>query len=96
MNTDSEVSIEQEVADVKMGRPHVVVLGAGASRAVCLNGDKNNKALPLMKDFTEAIGLKSLLNSWGINSEQNFEEIFSDLYEKKENEKKIFLETKKK
>lgn len=87
MKADLEVSIEQEVVDVKMGRPHVVVLGAGASRAVCLNGDKNNKVLPLMKDFTEVVGLKPLLNNWGINSKQNFEEIFSDLYEKSENDK---------
>jgi hypothetical protein len=87
MNTDLEVSIEQEVADVKMGKPHVVVLGAGASRQTCPKGDKNHKILPLMKDFTEAVGLKPLLNNWSINSEQNFEEIFSDLYEKNENDK---------
>lgn len=87
MNINSEVSIDQEVADIKMGRPHVVVLGAGASRATCPTGDKNNKILPLMKDFTEVVGLKPLLNSWDINSEQNFEEIFSDLYENSKNDK---------
>lgn len=92
MDVDLEVSIEQEVDTVKMDRPHVIVLGAGASRAVCLNGDKNNKILPLMKDFTEALGLKALLNSWGVNAEQNFEEIFSDLYEKKENDKIVQIE----
>jgi hypothetical protein len=87
MNTDFEVSIEQEVADTKMGRPHVVVLGAGASRATCLKGDKNGRALPLMGDFVDIVGFKSIFQQWGINPDQNFEEIFSDLYEKNEKEK---------
>lgn len=87
MNTDFEVSIEQEVADTKMGRPHVVVLGAGASRATCPSGDKNGKALPLMGDFADIVGLKPIFQQWGINPDQNFEEIFSDLYEKKEKKK---------
>jgi len=26
-----------------MKKPHIVILGAGASRAVCPNGDKNGK-----------------------------------------------------
>lgn len=87
MNTDFEVSIEQEVEDVKMDKPHVVVLGAGASRATCPGGDKNKKVLPLMRDFTKIVGLKPLLDRWNINSDENFEEIFSDLYERNENEK---------
>lgn len=87
MNEDSEVSINQGVSNVTMGRPHVVVLGAGASRAVCPNGDKNTKILPLMRDFTEIIGLKPVLTEWGIKADQNFEEIFSDLYEKVEPKK---------
>jgi hypothetical protein len=87
MNSDHEVSAEQEVANSKMGRPHIVVLGAGASRANCPNGDKNGKVLPLMQDFTETLGLKALLAEWDIDPDQNFEEIFSDLHEKKEVEK---------
>ncbi len=87
MGSNLEVSIEEEVADVKMGRPHVVVLGAGASLATCLNGDKNGKVLPMMRDFAKVVGLKPLLDNWGINADQNFEEIFSDLYEKNESEK---------
>ena len=70
---DLDVSIEQEVADVQMSRPHVIVLGAGASRATCPNGDKYDRILPLMKDFTEVIGLSSLISSWGIDPKQNFE-----------------------
>ncbi len=87
MGSNSEVSIEEEVANAKMGRPHVVVLGAGASLATCLDGDKNGKVLPMMRDFAKVVGLKPLLDNWGINADQNFEEIFSDLYEKNESEK---------
>ncbi|MFH1178703.1 MAG: hypothetical protein V1711_03225 [bacterium] len=87
MSPDYEVSVEQEIADVKMGRPHVIVLGAGASVATCPKGDKNGKALPLMSNFADVVGLKRIIQGWGANPEQNFEEIFSDLYERKESEK---------
>lgn len=87
MSSVYEISVDQEVADTQMRRPHVVVLGAGASRATCPNGDKNGKKLPLMRDFTEIVGIKSMLDQWGIDPNGNFEEIFSDLYEKDENEK---------
>jgi len=87
MNSEHEVTVEQEVADTKMGRPHVVILGAGASRQTCLNGDKNGNKLPLMRDFTEVVEIKSMLKQWSIDPNQNFEEIFSDLYERNENQK---------
>ena len=38
-------------------------------------------------DFAEVVGLQSLLKDWGIDPSQNFEEIFSDLYEKQDIEK---------
>lgn len=46
------VTVEQEVSTVRMQKPHVVVLGAGASRATCPDGDKNGRKIPLMRDFT--------------------------------------------
>ncbi len=84
MDSHMEVSIEQEVNQIQMKRPHIVLLGAGASRATCPNGDQNGKVLPLMNDFVRIIGLESLVVKWGLNPNQNFEEIFSELYEKKE------------
>jgi len=87
MASNSEMTIEQEVAQIRMKKPHVVVLGAGASRANCPNGDKNSKKLPLMRDFTDVLDIKSMLQEWEIDPEQNFEEIFSDLHEKGEKEK---------
>lgn len=84
---DNIISVEQEISNVEMSRPHVVVLGAGASRAACPNGDANSKILPLMNDFTEILGLTKLISDWGINPKRNFEEIYSELAEQhKKNE----------
>ena len=81
MSSEFERSADEEIADVRMGRPHVVVLGAGASRATCESGDKSGKALPLMLDFVDIVGLRPLLERWGVDPNQNFEEVFSALYE---------------
>ena len=90
---DYTVTVEQEVAAVRMHKPHVVILGAGASRACCPAGDKNGKQLPVMADFAKRIGLEELLSSWGIDPNQNFEDIFSGLYESGEHEKTQRVET---
>jgi hypothetical protein len=76
---------------LKMQRPHIVILGAGASKATCQE-DKNGKKLPIMNDFAEIVGLTQLLISWGINPNKNFEEIFSDLYDSGESQKVERLE----
>lgn len=78
--SEFEVSVEEEVSDVKMRRPHVVVLGAGASRQTCPTGDKNGRSLPLMKDFVDVVNLRSLLVGWHVNPDENFEKIFSDFH----------------
>jgi hypothetical protein len=38
------------------GRPHVVLLGAGASRAAFPNGDRNGRQLPLMNELPNILG----------------------------------------
>lgn len=81
MPSDLERSVEDEVADQRMGRPHVVVLGAGASRAACPNGDKNGQRLPLMADFAECVGMTALLESWGLDPTRNFEDTYSELHD---------------
>lgn len=68
-------------------RSHVVILGAGASRAACPKGDKNGKKLPLMADLAEVAGMKDALKGWGIDYRRNFENIFGELYEKGETDK---------
>ena len=65
---------------VMSDRPHVVILGAGASRAVCPNGDKNGKKLPLMNDLVECLNLESKVIEYGMEPKQNFEDLFSFLF----------------
>jgi hypothetical protein len=81
LNSDFVVSIDQEVSEVKLRRPHVVILGAGASRAACPSGDKNGQPLPLMQDLVDVVGLRPLLEKSAVDPDRNFEEIFSDLQE---------------
>jgi hypothetical protein len=83
-HSDREMTLEEKINDVKMGRPHVVILGAGASLASFTNGDKNGRRLPLMENLKDVIGLDSLLQKSNIDYKgKNFEDIFSQLYEDK-------------
>jgi len=49
-------------------RPHVVLLGAGASLAAFPNGDASGRRLPLMRDLVDLIGLAPLFASVGMDS----------------------------
>ena len=82
------------IKEAIMKKPHLVILGAGASRAVCPNGDKNGRVLPLMNTLASDINIVDLLERWGIDATMNFEEIFSSLHENNQNEKQICLEEK--
>lgn len=57
---------ELEAATVRQGQPHVVILGSGASRAACLNGDKNGRILPTFENLTDVVGLKPILEKHSI------------------------------
>ena len=60
--------------------PHLVLLGAGASRASFPSGDATGRQLPVMRDFVEVLGLADLLDSHRIKWEnQDFEAVFADL-----------------
>lgn len=48
--------------------PHVVILGAGASKAAFLNGDANGRLVPLMKELIDALELRPLLKKEGLLS----------------------------
>ncbi|NKE71905.1 hypothetical protein [Candidatus Manganitrophus noduliformans] len=73
-----EYTEEYEIKHVSFGRPHVVLLGAGASYAAFPNGDKNGRKLPLLKDFVEVIGLEHLMSEANIQLPfDDFEAIYS-------------------
>lgn len=83
----STVSKEDLAGQVISDRSQVVILGAGASRATCPNGDANRKTLPLMNDLVDCLGLRPKLVDWNIDVAQNFEDIFSKLFDLQENDR---------
>lgn len=75
-----DVSAEQEIKQIAVGKPHVVILGAGASYAAFPNGDRNGRRLPLMNNFVETLGLEDLVTRTRLSfSSTNFEEIYSSI-----------------
>lgn len=70
----------EEIKSLQMQRPHLVILGAGASLAAFPSGDRNGRKLPVMRTFTDVVGLKTLLRDSGIPEPyENFEAIYSDI-----------------
>lgn len=60
--------------------PHVVILGAGASKAALPRGDANSKQVPVMSELIDCLGLSTLLQSQGINPiGADFEALYDDL-----------------
>jgi len=58
---------------------HVVILGAGASRAAFPTGDPNGNRLPVMADMVEVLHLGPLLSQYGPITVDNFELFFAEL-----------------
>lgn len=86
---------EQNFAEDIITRPHVVLLGAGASIAAFPKGDKNNKSLPSMENLVKILELDKILIKNGIPYKgENFEDIFSSLYEY-QNHKNLVSELEK-
>ena len=64
-------------------RPHVVILGAGASCAAIPNGDKHGKKISAMSGFIEKLGLSSIISKVDIHtSSDNLEDIYMELDER--------------
>ena len=71
---------EMEVKTVRGGQPHVVILGAGASRHACPKGDAAKRILPLMKDLIGTVGLTPILDAHGVSGAgEDFEAVYSRL-----------------
>lgn len=72
--------IEEGYKDYILSRPHVVILGAGATMAAIPNGDKNGKHCSVMQGFIDNLGLRGLLNSVHLRTpSDNLEDIYSEL-----------------
>lgn len=68
------------IKDRRLQDPHVVILGAGASKASCPR-DKNGKEVPLLRDIHKALGLYDELKGYGFSDVEldNFEMLFSNI-----------------
>lgn len=76
-----EVTVEQEIANPSHGRPHVLLLGAGASRAALPNGDKYGRQIPLLREVADNLKLVDLFpENLKELSTQDFEAAYSRLY----------------
>ena len=76
-----EVSSEKEIKQVEAGKPHVVILGAGASYAAFPEGDRNGRKLPLMNNFLEVLDIEDLISRTGLSfASTNFEDIYSEIH----------------
>lgn len=59
--------------------PHVVILGAGASRAAFPEGDANGKRLPVMADIIESLCLAPAIANAGFSNTSDFESLYDDI-----------------
>jgi hypothetical protein len=79
------VTAAEEIEDFRPLRPHLVIVGAGASRAAFPHGESNGHRLPLMTDFTEIVPVAAILNKSGVDWRgKNFEEVYSLISENPE------------
>lgn len=79
----SEMANEYE--RLMKNRPHVVILGAGATMAAIPGGDKNGKRSSVMNGFIESLGMTEVLK--GVNlktNSNNLEDIYSELHRRPE------------
>lgn len=65
-------------------RPHLFILGAGATKATIPFGDINGLKSPVMEDFLAITGLSNILKDVALKTtSKNIEDIYSELYETK-------------
>lgn len=89
---------KKDFEKIMRNRPHVVILGAGASKATIETGDKNGRHISCMDNFLKNMGIEYVLEGIKLETESdNLEDIYSELDEKsKENndfhKKKLELE----
>ena len=58
--------------------PHVVILGAGASKAAFPHGDPTGKVVPVMQQLVDCLDLKAALEGAGFANPTDFESIYDE------------------
>lgn len=82
---------KQELIEYPGSASHIVLLGAGASRAAFPNGDTAGRQLPVMDDLVDKVGLQPLIEQAGREDaqERNFEVIYDRLASEPKNAQKV-------
>jgi hypothetical protein len=66
-------------------RPHVVLLGAGASVAATPHGDKNGNNISVMDGFIDKLNFREIIEGISLNTKSsNLEDIYYELYHRPE------------
>lgn len=77
MNIDNTTLVKTFVT-----RPHLVIVGAGATMDAIPNGDKNGKRSSVMAGFIETLGFSDIIKRANLNIESdNLEDVYSALAE---------------
>src|SRR5438132_12475449 len=78
----SEMKQPSDLPEIRMHRPHVVILGAGCSRAALPKVDATGARVPLMQDFLDIVTpLRDFLNAaGGRTGGRNLEEVYSEIF----------------
>lgn len=84
MPTEEEFS---EYQRLMKARPHVVILGAGATVATIPGGDKNGRKSSVMDGFLARLGMLEVIKDAHLVTQSgNLEDIYSELHEREEYE----------
>ncbi len=80
MPTEEQI---QEYQRLMKSRPHVVILGAGATVATIPRGDRNGRKSSVMDGFLEALGMSQIVEGIGLGTNsKNLEDIYSELHDR--------------
>jgi hypothetical protein len=81
--SDFEVTLDEEIANTSAKAPHVVLLGAGASRAALPRGDRNGQPIPLLREVAEHLNLNDRFpDDLQSLARDDFEAAYSQLHDR--------------
>ncbi|HBZ53082.1 MAG TPA: hypothetical protein DEO82_04850, partial [Eubacterium sp.] len=81
---ERQVTVEEFELLMKK-RPHVVILGAGASVAAILNGDKNGQKISAMTGFVDKLGMRDIISGCNLKTNSdNLEDIYMEMHDRED------------